>query len=409
MNINLSNSTLTQLIYLANRGLCSPLEALYTILIFILSKETGATVFQLTVLASVKPVVSLAAFYLSSYMAGRTRRGRFFIAATTLLGALPTVFFPLIDNPWYFIASFAVFVTAVRSAYPVWMEILKTNLSGNLSGIAAKGNALTYTLVIFVPLLCSHYMDQNPSIWKWLFMGLGLIQLLGALALLDLKCDGERFAEEKPPAVDLLFPWKKGWLLVKENADFAGYLALFFLGGAGLVAIQPILPLYFKNTLHLSYTQLTLAISLCKGIAYVFSSPLWASCSRRISLYLLNAIVNLISCLFLVFIVTASLHTWWVFVAYAFYGSMQAGCELSWNLSGPTFAKNKDSTLFSSLNLAYVGIRGCIFPFAGQLLYLHSNALVVFGVAGALCLFGIAYAFKLERSFQNDSKKIGTI
>ena len=50
------------------------------------------------------------------------------------------------------------------------------------------------------------------------------------------------------------------------------------------------------------------------------------------------------------------------YAAYTMFGIMQAGSTLSWHLSGPIFSKEKDSTLFSGVSVAMVGLRGCIFP-----------------------------------------------
>lgn len=75
---------------------------------------------------------------------------------------------------------------------------------------------------------------------------------------------------------------------------------------------------------------------------------------------------------------------------------MQAGCELSWNLSGPYFAKESESTFYSSINLAFVGLRGCLCPFIGQLIFIYSNSMTLFICAGLLCLMSGLYALWLN-------------
>jgi predicted MFS family arabinose efflux permease len=191
----------------------------------------------------------------------------------------------------------------------------------------------------------------------------------------------------------------QGWNLLKENRAFAHYQILFFLGGAGIIGSQSILPFYFKDSLNLSYTQLGIAFSLCKGLSFVLASPFWSKYANRLSLYHLNSVVNLFTTLFFAFIMAASGNANWLFVAYFFYGAMQAGCEMSWNLSGPFFAGPKESTIYSSLNLACVGIRGCICPFLGYLFFAYAGALPVFMAAALISLIGTAYGLWIGRHY----------
>ncbi len=156
--------------------------------------------------------------------------------------------------------------------------------------------------------------------------------------------------------------------------------------------MHPVLPIFFKQNLQLSYTELTLATILCKSIAFAVTSPLWARWMNRIPIHMFNCYVTLFASIFAVFIIAADYQVGWLYLAYFIYGLMQAGSELSWNLSGPIFSKNNDSTLYTGVNVAMVGIRGAIAPFLGELIYLHSNAVTVFFCGGALCFLGSCYS-----------------
>jgi hypothetical protein len=86
-------------------------------------------------------------------------------------------------------------------------------------------------------------------------------------------------------------------------------------------------------------------------------------------------------------------------MAYLLYGAMQAGSELSWNLSGPILARNEDSWIYSSVNVASVGIRGCIAPLLGSLLCAHFPSFVVLSLSFILFLFATYHMRKSGRSF----------
>jgi hypothetical protein len=85
-------------------------------------------------------------------------------------------------------------------------------------------------------------------------------------------------------------------------------------------------------------------------------------------------------------LISSQLHILSLYLAYALYGVMQAGSDLSWNMSGPIFAKDEDSTPFSETNVLAVGIRGCIVPSLGALLYSATNVTTVMVAGSLLCV-----------------------
>lgn len=357
-------------LYFGNRILCSPLEALFTLLIFILSQELEATPLQLTLIAMTKPAVSLLAFCFTGKGARKS------LIALNLLGCLPCLLFPFMQSAWFFVIAYFCFWLALRASYPVWTELLKRAFPLEQIGfVTARGASINFAIILILPWLLSFWMGE---IWKLLFFGCALLQLLNTLLLMRIESITLKGA---------VFPWKEALTLCRKEGDFTKYLALFFLGGAGLVALQPLLPELFKAY---SYTEVAAAIGFCKGIAFVTSSPLWARLTNRISLYALNFYINIFSCLFLLLLG----HS--IFAAYFIYGIMQAGCELSLNLSPPVFSKEKESTLYASVNLLFIGIRGCLFPVIGELLFISTNIYTVLWAAGALCFLAVVYAKYLD-------------
>jgi predicted MFS family arabinose efflux permease len=390
-------------IYLINRCLCSPLETLFTLLIFILSKNLNATPIQLTLLACLKPITSFFAYYMSSHLFNKTHRIRRYLIFNTILGCTPTFLFPFVQNIWFYIASYAIFMVTWRAGYPAWIEILKNKLeTDTLRQIISRGTSIHYFVMIFFPPLVCFWMDIHENLWRYLFFSCALLKLTTTLFILkidsqdDLKISKINFSLSHV----ILDPLRKGWSVLKETPAFVQYQILFFLGGAGIILSQPILPVYFKENLNITYSQLALAFSVCKGISFVLTSPFWVKITNRISIYQLNVYVDLLSCLFFASILASNFATHWIFLAYLFYGSMQAGCEMSWNLSGPIFSENKESTIYSSINLACIGLRGCICPFLGHFLLVYTNANVVFVIGGLLCFIGLIYGLWLDRSYK---------
>ena len=388
-------------VFLWTRLLTSPLDAVFTLLIFIIGMELQATVLQLTVLAAIKPAVSLLAFHIHGKYFDKCQNSRNYLILLNLAGCLPVLLFPYVLDTWFYIICYALFQTAQRAAFPAWGEILKSHAgTESLGKIFSKSTSINYVIIIFIPLLFSYQMDTTPWIWKYIFPVLAVIQVANTFLLLLLpKNKNFNAHSNKHTMSNAYFPCLEDFKLLKEEPEFKNYLLLFFLGGIGLVAIQPIIPVFFHETLRLSYLELTAAFSLCKGVAFIFSSPLWSHFINKVSLFRLNGYINLLSALFIVFLLCSGIYTGLLFPAFLIYGIMQAGCDLSWNISGPLFSKKKNSAGHSRLNLAFVGLRGCICPFIGKFIFLTSNATGVFLFAGILCLFSSFYAYALDRKY----------
>lgn len=385
--------------YLINRLLCSPLEALFTLLIFILIKDAKATPLQLSVLAASKPLVSLIAFYANLKILNKKSKIKPYLAMMTIIGCLPCFFFSFFQNPWYYVIAFAIYTTTCRASFPAWVEILKNNIGVNkMSQLISKGTSINYAAILFLPIAFSFWMDQDANAWKSIFFALALLQMMNVILILLLEITpyNNQKTSLQLSHFSLMTIKKDIFRILQENSPFIKYLVMFFLGGAGIVAMQSILPIYFKENLHLSYKQLTLAFSFCKGISFAMASPIWAHYVSHISLYRLNFFMNGLTCLFILCVLASGYHIEWLFIGYIMYGIMQAGCELSWNMSGPIFSREKESTFYSSLNLFLVGVRGCICPFMGQLIFFYTGVKVVFIIAFFITFISLVYAFWLD-------------
>jgi hypothetical protein len=207
--------------------------------------------------------------------------------------------------------------------------------------------------------------------------------------------------EERPPSdswiKQLIKPWKNAWELICRRKDFARYQLGFMLGGSGLIIMQPALPVFFMEQLKLSYTELAVALTLCKGAGFALTSSTWAKFLNRVDMYRFNSCVTLLAFIFPICLLAAQVNLAWLYAGYLLYGVMQAGSEMSWNLSGPLFANEEDSSVYSSINVLTVGLRGCFVPALGMLIALQFHASGVMLIGGILCLFSTFFMDRYSR------------
>jgi len=379
----------TSSVFIWTRILEAPFWTIYGMLIFILCKSLHAPPLQYTLLIALKPLVSLVSPYWSALIHKRPDRLRLNVILADLIAHIPFFFFPFIQNTWFIVGSGALFFMMKRGIIPAWMEILKLNLpQKKREKTFSYGSTLSYLVSIVLPFLFGRWMDLNPKAWTLLFPLAALLSLCGTALLLRISLSFEpqdksitNFSLKNA----FLKPWKNAWHLYKTRPDFTRFQVGFMLGGGGLMIMQPAMPAFFDRILHLSYTEIALAISTFKGIGFALTSRLWANRMNRFGIYRFSSFVTLLAALFPCALLLGQFQLPWIYGAFLIYGVMKAGSDLSWNLSGPIFAKEEDSSVYSSVNVVTVGIRGLFAPFLGSALCGLTSPVWALFVGGILC------------------------
>lgn len=385
----------TRIAYTWTRILNTPFWALYTLLPFIMCKDLQATSWQIACMISLKPIVSLFSLYWCSQIKRRQDRLISNIVWASILGHLPFLFVPWISDPWFFIFASVIYMLFYRGANPAWMEVLKINVPEDLrKTVFAYGSAFYHVGGALLAIVLGWLLDSYFQSWRWLFpltalFSLGSIIFQVALPLKQ-SLSNELFFRDTPSLSfkeQVQKPWKEAWDLIKQRPDFARFqFGFMMLGGGGLMLWQPALPQFFFETLKLNYKELTFAMTLCKSIGYTLALPLWTRAMSRFDIFLFSGFVTGIAALFPLGLMAAEWNLMWLYAAYLLYGIMQAGSELSWNLSGPIFSKLEDSSTYTGVNVLSIGLRGCIAPPLGTFLCNLTNATIVLLMGGSFCL-----------------------
>jgi len=366
--------------YFIHRLTGGPLWAVLYLLPVILYSDLHATPFQLALFFALKPSVSFLSFYWGTKVHRRADRLRGNLIWGNTLRYLPFLASPWVENAWFYLAAFALYMTLWRGMVPAWMEILKRHLpAGQRERVFSRGSTADYISVALVPVAAGFLMDDIAGSWRWVFFATALLGLSSTFLLLKLPVEPVQRGER----ISLTKSLQNAWELVERSPAFRRYQIAFMWGGAGLMVIQPAIPPFLLSTLHLSYTEIAVAIAFCKSLGYAIASPLWSRIMGRIDLFRLCGAVTCLCVIFPLMLIPAQSPSW-VYCAYFVYGVMQAGSEMSWNLSGPVFAQQGDSSLYTNVNILAVGIRGLIFPFLGAFLLAWSGPIPIL-ILGAGC------------------------
>jgi MFS family permease len=373
-----------------------PLVGLIAMLPYLLRKDLHASAFQISIFTMLKPVVALLSFYWGATLWRNRNRLRSNWMISRFLGFVPFLIFPFVQNIWFFIICAALFQCFQRGGMPAQMEILKQNVpSGAREGFFSWSSAINCLGGVLIGVFLSFWINDHD--WKMLFFlssGFGLLALvLQARVPIGSSPMNEAPSKRNP----LITPWKDSWNLLCQRSDFARFQIGFMMGGIGLMLIMPALVLYSADNLAISHVDMIMSRFVWMGIGFVLATSFWRKRIALQGIYRLTAIVCLFFALSaLCWILAGFWAGWgtvWFFVAFFLYGVAQAGSHLIWHLSGPLFAGNGDSSLFSTVNILTVGLRGLIVPFMASLLCVWIGPLPVIAMGLAWCLAGSIYLF----------------
>jgi len=374
--------------FLSSRLLGVPFTAIFNLLLVILYRDLHATPLQITIAIALRPVASLFAPYWSASINARDHNHIMKLSMANSLKFVPFLFAPFIDNPWFYVFAFGFYMMLTRGMIPSWMEVLKKNIEGmSMEKVFAYGSAFESVGGALLPVMFGFLLDMDGEVWRYVFPATALIGMLSAIFINRIPAtQTEQKKEERTFKQHLSNPWKESYHLLCKRPDFLRFQYGFMWGGAGLMIFQPVLPKFFVDVLDLSYLEVATALTVCKGIGFAVTSPLWVTAYRKMDIFQFSRLVIFLIAIFPICLSISQFNLIWLYVAYFSYGIMQAGSEMSWNLSGPFFAKQEDSSIYSVVNVLAGGIRGCIFPLLGTLLYEVTNATMVLLLGSLFCL-----------------------
>ena len=381
----------TRSAFLWTRLLNIPFWVIFNMLPIILYKDLHATPFQVAMAIALKPLASLLSPYWSLSVNQRRDKLVLNLIWGNLLKFAPFLFFLWIHNVWLIVLCYGFYMILARGVIPAWMEIIKLNIKGAArERIFSYGSAIDYLCSGLLPLAFGWVLDDHPESWRWIFVSSAALGILSTFPLLRIPLPD---TQEAPPSKSppepwlkkVIEPWTQSWNLLKKRPDFKCFQIGFMFGGAGLMMMQSALPMFFVDKLELSYAEMLFALSICKGIGFAATSPFWVKFFNRANIFYFSSWVTILAALFPFILMGASSNLMWLYVAYASYGMMQAGSELSWHMSGPVFAKEENSSIYSGTNVLTVGIRGFV-PFLGAILCVLLSANYVLIIGAFLCL-----------------------
>ncbi len=342
------------------------MTALYTLLPFILRKDLGASMLQISLFLMLRPVLPLFSFYWSHRLAGKRKGLVSYLLTSWVLAYLPMLLLPVFGNYSFLLLAAASYQIFSKAATPAVIEILRRKVpKASRDTWFSLCQILSFLVGAALALTIGRLLDTGEGAWRWLLSGAALLALTSTwlqrrISLPDVESAPQ--AEE----TDWAKPWKESLRLIRSDRDFAHFQWAFMIGGSALMMMAPALAAFYADRLEISHTDLSVARLIFMALGVAVSSLLWRRGLHRDAIHPMTALVLLGFGLFPLMVLFSSLGLGMLNAAFFLYGIAQAGSHLLWNLSGTVFAQEQDcSSPFTSTNLCMIGIRGVIAPLLG--------------------------------------------
>ncbi len=347
-----------------------PLAALYSLLPFILRKDLGASTYQITLFITLRPILSVFAFYWGAYLSRRRNRLLSNLMGAWFLARVPFLFFPFVDSFWFLLLACGIYQLFSKAATPAMMEILKRNVPKKpREHIFSLYFVLSFVESVVLGIVLGNILDGGTSNWKMLFLVSALIGLTSLLIQRRIEVPSDETQAVAPLSKNrLIAPLKQSFALLRERGDFAYFQWGYMVGGMALMLIAPALSIFYADTLSLTHMEMTVARLIFMGLAVVFSTFFWKNQLEKMSIFRLMAWILLGFALFPLILLFAEFYPPAIYLAFLIYGIAQSGSHLVWNLSGTIFSGDKDSSPFTTINVLMIGLRGAVGPVLGGVL-----------------------------------------
>jgi predicted MFS family arabinose efflux permease len=315
---------------------------------------------------TLRPLISFLSFYWGTFIHEDPKSLRWNLMFAHAFSLLPFLFVPLFPTIGYLIFASAMFTLFYRAETPALMEIIRRNLD-KTSREASFSFATTagYIEGIILALFTGWMVENLTSGWVLLFPAYASIGLISLYFQKRLEIQPiEEKIETIKKSFSFLEPILTGLSLLKNNPQFLRFQLGYFLCGGGLMLAMPAIAVLLTG-LGFGFTTLFASNCAVKEVGMILATPLWGYFMKKSRYELLSGVVFVFVASFLGVLFFLEWSSLFLFVAYFLYGIAQAGSHLIWNLSGPYFSKDAESSRYTMVNVFMVGVRGSIMPLLG--------------------------------------------
>ena len=347
---------------------------------------------------------------------------------------------------WIFAAQIVAARLLASGIVTLRATIWRCNYPRSIRGHVTSRISTISTLVLAMATFAGSYaLDINPQAYVYLYPGAALLGLIGIYQFSKIRvrqeflllraektADQFRAAEideagitDETPVLNYApanvasrlrdFPLFRmvgqARQVLRDDPRFRLYQRWQMFSGFGFMMTAPALLTLVSTELTNRKEQYLLATSVVQLIPMAVSLvavPLWAPLFDRVSITRFRVIQNIFTLSAFVLLAAGALshHAFGgskllalgvIAVAQVFMGITNGAGALAWNLGHNEFAPPEKTSLYMGVHVMLTGVRGCLAPFLGGILYQHYLGPYTFLVTFACSAIGAAGFYSMSK------------
>ncbi len=334
---------------------------------YIAGNGLGASVTQITVLAMIWPVSNLFSVLASHWLDSTNSHFRAMLVGACMRLAVGLMLFSSSVNTMLlllllYFGSNSVVIPGMNAAFRHRYR------KGNRGILFGWGMSLFNLVSLPASILAGALLDADFSFYRWLFFVEGIFGA-GQALFMALMVRGLRNTDTTQSASirEMIAGLKT---IFRADREFVLFEAFFMLYGFGFMGIQPAIPFFAREVLHLSYEQYATAKGVLGQLGLVFLGPLLGAGLERIRPFRFTGHMCLILAGYPLLLVASSIFPQWGVVlfygAWLLYSAGMAGVQVSWNMSSMHFAPEGKAATYQGFHVTATALRGFVAPVLGS-------------------------------------------
>ena len=366
---------------------------------FVAKKTLGSSDAVITALVMAQPISLFFSAYWSNFLVGREKRTTFLLFG--ILGRLTLAFVALVQGGVAF-AVVIVFATLMAGAIiPAQNALLQSNYDtrerGGAYGLATASAGVA---IVLTAVGVGHLYDLRPGAYRWAYAAAAISGFVSCWIYFKIRFRGRlgRHSGSSPIhrgmhreiRSSFRSPFAGSLTILRRDRAFRRYETAFMSYGLAFMMLQPVIPIFLVEELHVDYAQAGTARGLIFYAMVVLFSPLFGRLLDHTDPVRISTFAFLTLALFPAGLALSN-GLGAVYLCFGVYGVAMAGVNMGWTMGPIHFAGKTDSAAYMGAHVALVGVRGLIGGPAGILLYrLSGTPRATFLASCALLLLGSA-------------------